>query len=94
MSIIGVDIQCLSSTTSTAVINILRNWFNLLGWPQSIWSDGGPQFCGEFVKFCVENGITHELSAPYNPRSNGLAESGVKIVTSILIKCLGEGRVV
>ena len=43
-------------------------------------------------KFCTENGIQHELSAPYNPRSNGLAESGVKIVKYILIKCLGEGK--
>ena len=55
-------------------------------------SDGGPQFCGEFAKFCDQNGIKHELSAPYNPRSNGLAESGVKIIKSILIKCQGEGN--
>ena len=63
-----------------------------MGWPQSIRSDGGPQFRGEFGSFCEDNGIRHELSAPYNPRSNWLAESGVKIVKSILIKCLGEGR--
>ena len=84
--------SALSSSTSSAVINILKGWFNLLGWPQSIRSDRGPQFRREFAKFCVENGILHELSAPYNPRSNGLAESGVKIVKSILIKCLGEGK--
>ena len=82
----------LSSTTTSAVIGILKTSFDLLGWPQSICSDGGPQFCGEFVKFCEDNGICHELSAPYNPRSNRLAESGVKIVKSILIKCLGEGK--
>ena len=82
----------LSSSTSSAVINILKGWFNLLAWPQSIRSDGGLQFRGEFVKFCVENGILYELSAPHHPRSNGLAESGVKIVKSILIKCLGEGK--
>ena len=84
--------SALSSNTSSAVINVLRSWFNLLGWPQSIRSDGGPQFRGEFAKFCVDNGILHELSAPYNPRSNGLAELGVKIVKSILIKCLGERK--
>ena len=32
----------------------------------------------------------HELSFPYNPRSNGLAESGVKIVKNLLQKCLNE----
>ena len=82
----------LSSLNSQAAVGHLRNWFNLLGWPQSIRSDGDPQFCGDFVKFCIDNGIKHELSAPYNPRSNGLAESGVKIIKSILIKCLGEGK--
>ena len=73
-------------------VNHLRSWFNLLGWPQSIHSDGGPQFRGDFVQFCSEYGIKHELSAPYNPRSNGRAESGVKMIKSILVKCLGEGK--
>ena len=82
----------LSSLSSRAIVNHLCSWFNLMGWPQSICSDGGPQFCGDFVQFCAENNIKHELSAPYNPRSNGLAESGVKIIKSILIKCLGEGK--
>ena len=40
----------------------------------------------------MENGILHELSDPYNPGSNSLAELGVKIVKSILINCLGEGK--
>ena len=80
----------LSSLTSQAIVGHLRDWFNLLGWPQTIRSDGGPQFLGDFVKFCANNGIKHELSAPYNPRSNGLSESGVKIVKSILVKCLGR----
>ena len=51
-----------------------------------------PQFRGEFSRFCEQFGIKHELSAPYNPRSNGLAESGLKIIKSILVKCLGEGK--
>ena len=82
----------LTSLTASAIIGHLRLWFNLLGWPQSIPSDGGPQFRGNFICFGLKNGIKHELSAPYNPRSNGLAESGVKIIKSILIKCLGEGK--
>ena len=82
----------LSTLTSRAIGGHLRTWFNLLGWPQSFRSDGGPQFRGDFVKFCSENGIKHELPAPYNPRLNGLAESGVRIIKSIFIKCLGEGK--
>ena len=80
----------LSYTKSSAVIGTLKAWFNLLGWPQSIRSDSRPQFLSEFVKFCKDNSICHELSAPYNPRSNGLAESVANVVTFTLIKCLGR----
>ena len=34
----------LTSLSTQSVINILSDWFNILGWPQSIRSDGGPQF--------------------------------------------------
>ena len=82
----------LTSLTASDIIGHLKSWFNLLGWPQSICSDGGPQFWGNFIRFCSENGIKHERSAPYNQRSNRLAKLGVKIIKLILIKCLGEGK--
>ena len=82
----------LTSTSSAAVINTLKTWFNVLGWPRVIRLDGGLQFRGEFSEFCKNFRITHELSFPYNPRANGLAESGVKIVKNMLHKCLGEGK--
>ena len=69
----------LSSTSTAAVINTLKTWFNVLGWPRVIISDGGPQFRGEFSEFCRNFHVSHELSSPYNPRANGLAESGVKM---------------
>ena len=49
--------QLLRSLTSEAVIRALSTWFNLLGWPSSIHSDGGPQFRGDFVSFCQQHGI-------------------------------------
>ena len=74
----------LHSLTSISIIKTLSTWFNLFGWPSSIQSDGGPQFRGEFSRFCVSHNIRHEVSAPYNPKSNGLAEAGVKSVKNIL----------
>ena len=41
----------LTSLTASAIIGHLTSWFNLLGWPQSIRSDGGPQLRGDFVAF-------------------------------------------
>ena len=81
----------LRSLTSDSILKILTSWFNLFGWPSSICSDGGPQFCGNFSQFCEKHGIRHKLSAPYNPKSNGLAEAGVKSVKNILRKSISSG---
>ena len=74
---------------SDAILKVLTSWFNLLGWPSSICSDGGPQFRGDFSRFC--DSIRHKLLAPYNPKSNGHAEAGVKSVKNILRKCVSSG---
>ena len=42
---------------------------------------------GPFNRWCSENNITHELSSPYNPRGNGLAEAAVKNIKALLAKC-------
>ena len=70
----------------------MESWFNVLGWPSSIRSDGGPLFCGPFHDWCQKNNIKHELSAPYNPKSNGLAKSAVKNVKFLLAKCSETGQ--
>ena len=54
-------------------------------------TEGGPQFCGDFPKFCTKHYISHELSSPYNPKSNGLAEAAVKSVKNILRKNYASG---
>ena len=82
----------LQTQSTKAVTDILESWFNVLGWPSSIRSDGGPQFCGPFRVWCQTNNIKHELSAPYNPKSNGLAESAVKNVKFLLAKCSETGQ--
>ena len=76
----------LRSLNTDSIIAILSNWFNILGWPSSIRSDGEPQFRGPFSSFCNKNNISHELAAPYNPKSNGLAEAAVKSVKNVLRK--------
>ena len=41
----------LRSQSSATVMQKLREWFNLLGWPKSLRVDGGPQFRSEFQVF-------------------------------------------
>ena len=45
-------------------------------------------FAPLFDNFCASKNITHELTFPYNPQSNGLAENAVKQTKHLLIKSL------
>ena len=55
--------------------------------------DGGPQFKSEeFRQFVAEWGIKHVMPSPYFPRSNGLAENGVKIMKRLLSKAAQRGE--
>ena len=56
-------------------------------------SDGGPQFySAEFQRFAKEWGFDHNMSSPYYPQYNGLAENGVKVVKRLLIKAACRER--
>ena len=76
----------LTNTNTDAIIKCFRQVIRTFGAPQSCRTDGGPQFRSAFVTFCDEWGIRHELSSPYNPRSNGLAEATVKNMKYLLAK--------
>ena len=82
----------LSSTATTDIVKILNNWFLDFGFPNVIRSDNGPQFRTNFKLFCDKNNIVHETSSPYNAQSNGLAESGVKSLKHLLLKCEEKGE--
>ena len=72
----------LNYTSPTSITKTLQSLFNILGWPRSIRSDGGPQFCGEFLSFCEKFGIKHKLASPYNK----IIETGNKITLGTLTK--------
>ena len=85
-------VKKLKRTDTKTIINVMSEWFNMLGWPRSMRSDGGPQFRGELTEFCNENKIIHELASAYNPKSNGLAEAAVKNVKLLMEKCFRAGE--
>ena len=80
----------LKKTTTASVLESLESLENLFleyGYPNSIRSDGGPQFCSEFAECCKRKNISHELASPYTPASNGRAEAAVKNLKSFVIRC-------
>ena len=69
------------------VINKLKNHFARYGIPDTIVSDGGPQYVShEFAKFCKSWDIINVTSSPYNSKANGKAESAVKTCKQIMRK--------
>ena len=81
--------QCNNAKT----ITVLKELFAEHGIPEEIQSDNGPQFESHlFAEFTKDWNIKHSTSSPRKPRSNGQAESAVKIVKGLLTraKCSGQ----
>ena len=41
---------------------------------KKVRSDRGGEYVEPFGSFCVQHGIIHEVTPPYSPQSNGVAE--------------------
>ena len=76
----------LTKLETSAITNVLEDWFVDVGKPLRLRSDGGAQFRSEFDQWCQEQGIEHELSSPDHHESNGHAESAVKAMKQLLAK--------
>jgi len=82
-----IEASCISSTSSSAVMDVLRPLFARFGVPETVVTDNGPGFVSqEFEHFLRSNGIHHPTSAPYHPALNGLAERAVQTVEKGLKK--------
>ena len=75
-------------SSTSKVITTLLEVFRHVGVAEALWSDGGPEFTSyQFREFMRKWGISHHLSSPHYPQSNGRAESGVKAAKKLLRKC-------
>ena len=82
-----IEVFQMSSTSSSATIQCLRDVFARFGLPDRIVSDNAPNFVSaEFLHFLKQNGVKHVTSAPYHPASNGLAERAVKTFKTAMRK--------
>ncbi|QQP41502.1 Uncharacterized protein FKW44_015903 [Caligus rogercresseyi] len=80
------SVSPLRRTSTEGIITVIYDWCLEFGFPDTIRTDGGPQFRSQFKKFCEDNNIIHELTSPYHSQSNGHAESYVKSMKHLLLK--------
>ena len=79
--------QEISSQSATSIIKVLEQWISKVGIPLVIRSDNGTCFTArDYVKWAEKLFIKLVYSSPYNPESNGGAQSAVKVVKDILKK--------
>ncbi|XP_045445826.1 uncharacterized protein K02A2.6-like [Melitaea cinxia] len=85
-----IELAILNSQyTASNIIIQLKSIFARHGIPMKLVSDGGPRFnSAEFKSFLYSWDIEHIMTSPYHPKSNGQAESSVKIMKNLLKKCL------
>ena len=82
------EIDFLKETLTEDVITKFKHHFARHGVPNTVISDGGPQYTShKFKMFSVKWGFSHEMSNPGNSKANGAAEAAVKIAKRLLRKC-------
>ncbi len=80
-----IEIRHLSRTSTTSVVNRLKEVFTSHGIPELVQSDNGPQFSSrEYHSFASNYGFGVTTSSPHFHQANGAAESAVKVAKRIL----------
>ncbi|XP_068669993.1 uncharacterized protein [Montipora capricornis] len=83
----------MRSTTSKKVMDVLTQIFSRYGYPFTLKSDNGPQFCCEECKtFLSDHGVEHRTS-PLWPHANGHVERQNRTLSLKALKVAhGEGK--
>ena len=80
------------SSFSQDVVCRLRKWFADVGVPSVLIMDGVPQFfSGHFAQFCQLWNVDDRKSTPQYLKSNGHAESAIKVVKYLILKTTKNG---
>nr|XP_028570936.1 uncharacterized protein K02A2.6-like [Podarcis muralis] len=82
-----LEVALMPSTTTEAVIRVLRGLFATHGCPDVLVLDNGPQFTlGTFERSLLGLGIHHALMAAFHPASNGQTERMVCSAKEALVR--------
>jgi hypothetical protein len=87
-----IRLYALRSEKAEEVAVNLWDFLSIFGVPKIIQSDNGTSFVNEVIKqLSITAKFDHRTIAPYNPRSNGIAERHVGIIKQNIVKLL-QGR--
>ncbi|XP_041460922.1 uncharacterized protein K02A2.6-like [Lytechinus variegatus] len=82
-----IEVDYLTTTTSSGVIHKMKAQFARHGIPEEVVTDNGPQFTSdEFAKFGAKWEFKHTTTSPLYPQANGKVENAVKTAKSLLKK--------
>ncbi|CAN6566333.1 unnamed protein product [Malus baccata var. baccata] len=89
-----VEAKATRTNDSKVVANFIRtNIFARFGMPRVIISDGGSHFCNRTIEVLLRKySVTHKVSTPYHPQTNGQAEVSNRKIKQILEKTVGPTR--
>ncbi|CAN6547458.1 unnamed protein product [Malus baccata var. baccata] len=89
-----VEAKATRTNDSKMVADFIRtNIFARFGMPRVIISDGGSHFCNRTIEALLRKyGVTHKVSTPYHPQTNGQAEVSNREIKQILEKTVGPTR--
>jgi transposase InsO family protein len=81
-----IIVRPLQSKLALEVAQTLFQIWTTFGFPTIVQSDNGGEFVNSILKELTTTlSIHHRLTSPYNPRSEGLGESAVKIFKQVLV---------
>ncbi|CAN6691822.1 unnamed protein product [Malus baccata var. baccata] len=89
-----VEAKATRTNDSKVVADLIRtNIFARFGMPRVIISDGGSHFCNRTIEALLRKySVTHKVSTPYHPQTNGQAEVSNREIKQILEKTVGPTR--
>ncbi|CAN6562387.1 unnamed protein product [Malus baccata var. baccata] len=89
-----VEAKATRTNDSKVVADFVKtNIFARFGMPRVLISDGGSHFCNRTIEALLKKyNVTHKVSTPYHPQTNGLAKVSNREIKQILEKTMGPTR--
>ena len=87
-----IEVAALPDLSAESLINQMKRIFSTHGTPAVLLTDNGSNYSSqEFTDFMASWETYHVTSSPHHPKSNGKAESAVKIMKTIISRAKKEG---